>query len=500
MAETQALEAAAPSSPGEGVPLYLELAGRIAALIESGALRRGDRLSSVRDASARDGVSPSTIVQAYHHLEDRRLIEARPRSGYFVTGRRPAGVRPELPEPSTPPDRPAVVELHWASERVHLAACDPTLVSFGTACAGPALLGGDRLRRALSRATLRHRDSLCRYPYGNGAAALRAAVARRALGMGCELDPQRILLTNGTFEAIGLCLRAVTEPGDTVAIESPTAFGFLQILESLHLRALEIPTHPRTGLSLPALELALDTQPVRAVLAVPTLSNPLGAIMPAADRRRLARMMAERDLPLIEDAIFNDLCERNEGRRTVKSYDRDGVVMLCSSFSKTVSPGMRTGWLEAGRWSARVQHFKHVLSGGHTEIVEQAMADVLTQPGYEPAMRAMRRTMRERFVEARTLIGEHFPAGTRVTDPPGGFVLWVELPAGHDTSALFLEALDAGISIAPGSMFSATGRFGHCFRLGLGGDWGPVQRAALRQLGKMIRTPRDGKAAPASSA
>ncbi|WP_119153690.1 PLP-dependent aminotransferase family protein [Caldimonas tepidiphila] len=467
-------------------PLYLQLAERIGALVRTGALKRGDRLTSVREMARQQSVSTSTVLQAYRHLEDARLIEARPKSGYFVAATRAS--RAPVPEPdlTQPPIDSNSVDVSWMAERVFAAATDPGYISFGAACPSGELFQLDRLHRAVTRAAQRHRASLGRYPFAPGIEPLREAVARRALGMGCQLDPRNLLITNGCLESISLCLRAVTQPGDIVALESPTYFGFLQILESLHLRALEIPTHPRTGLSIPALEFALDTQPVKAVLAVPTLSNPIGATMPLAERRQLARLMSQRGIPLIEDVLYNDLHGR-EGRRAVKSFDTEGHVMICGSFSKTVAPGIRLGWVEAGRWTAQVRRLKAALAGGHTELIELAMAEVLSTPGYEPMLRQLRTTIDARVEEARRLVGESFPAGTRVTDPAGGFILWAELPPEVSSVELFQACLRERICIAPGPLFTATPRYRNCVRLGLGGAWGDVQKDALRRVGAIAQ-------------
>jgi DNA-binding transcriptional MocR family regulator len=475
-------------------PLYLQIAESIACAIRSGALGRGARLDSVRDTARARNVSMATVVQAYRSLEDAHLIEARPRSGYFVAAR-PA----PLPEPETsrPPADSLAVDVSSLSATVMRMAREPGVMSFGAACPDVALFDQERVRRAVSRAAQRHRATLCQYPLGPGDAELRRAIARHALSLGCTLAPDDVLITNGCLDAITLCLRAVTQPGDVVALESPCYFGFLEILEHLHLRALEIPTHPRTGLSLDALQLAFDTQPVKAVLAVPTLSNPLGACMPLAERQRLARMVAERGVPLIEDVIHSGLAERDEQRRAVHSYDTSGHVMLCGSFGKTLAPGLRLGWLDAGRWRSRVQRLKAATSGGHTTFLERALADLLNQPGNEASSRRLRGTMAARIDEARGLIAQSFPAGTRVTDPPGGYVLWVELPTAIDSLALYRVCLAEHICIAPGTMFSATGRFRHCIRLGIGGAWNDAQRTALRRVGTLAKAmlPAASKAA-----
>ena len=460
--------------------LYLQLAQTIANAIRAGTLTAGERVPSVREMARQEGVSTSTVIQAYRSLEDAHLIEARPRSGYFVAAR-PAGL--SQPETSRPPPDSLPVDVSSLTVQVLRLANDPHHISFGAACPSADLFSQDRVRRAVNRAAQRNRRSLCHYPIGKGEETLRRAVARHGMRMGCQLDARNIVITNGCIEAITLCLRAVTQPGDIVALESPTYFGFLAILESLHLRALEIPTHPRNGISLDALQLAFDTQPIKAVLMVPTLSNPVASTLSLANRARLAAMVARHDVPLIEDVLYNDLAEHDDMRRAVKSFDTTGHVMVCGSFSKTVAPGIRLGWVEAGRWQAKVSLLKATTSGAQTAVLELAMADLLTQPGTEAGFRQLRATIAARVDEAGCIIAQSFPPGTRVTDPPGGFILWVELPPEVDSIELFKACLAERIVFAPGTMFSATDRYRHCIRLGVGGRWDHVQREGLRRIG-----------------
>lgn len=465
--------------------LYQQLADSIATPIRAGTLARGERIPSVRELARSRGVSIGTVQQAYRMLEDAQLIEARPRSGYFV-----AAQPLNLPEPETsnPPADSMAVDVSSLATRVMHLAHDPGYISFGAACPGADLFAEERVRRAVSRAAQRHRATLCQYTTGYGDESLRRAIARHALRMGCQIDPNHIVITNSCLESITLCLRAATRPGDVIALESPTLFAFLEILENLHLRALEIPTHPRSGFSLDALQLALDTQPVKAVLAVPTLSNPIGSSIPPVDRRRLAQMLTEREIPLIEDVIHNDLANHDEQRCAVRSFDTTGNVMICGSFSKTIAPGLRLGWVDAGRWGPKLVRLKESTSGSQTTMIERALADLLTQPGIEAGYRQMRRTIAARLEEARGLIAQYFPDGTRATDPQGGFILWVELPHSIDSLELFQACLTENIVIAPGKMFSATGYFRHCIRLGLGGHWNDAHRLGLRRVGELARS------------
>ncbi len=465
--------------------LYLRIAETLSRAIRRGVLAHGERMPSIRELARAHGVSISTAVQAMRALEDAGLVQARPRSGYYV-----AATPLRLPEPgvSRPPAQCQAVDLAAIAAQLRPLAHDPDYVSFGAACPAPEVFDVDRVRRAVVRAAQRHRRLLCHYPTGQGEEALRRAIARHALRLGCTLDPDDILVTNGCGEAVMLCLRAVTQPGDVVALESPTYFGFLQILESLHLRALEIPTHPRTGLSLEALELACDVQPVRAVLAVPTLSNPLGSSMPLEQRERLAAFVARRGIALIEDVIYSDLADDEESRRAVRSFDPSGHVMICGSFSKTVAPGIRVGWVDGGRWRDRVHQLKIAASGGgHSGVLELAMAELLTQTGNEAGYRQLRHRFGARVDEGRALVARHFPRGTRVTDPPGGFILWIELPEAIDSMALYRACLQERICIAPGTIFSATDRYRHCIRIGLGGRWDDAARAALARVGAIAR-------------
>lgn len=465
-------------------PLYLTIAEALAHSIAVGTLRRGERLPSLRALARQRGVSLSTATLAYRTLEDQRLVEVRDRSGWYVSGP-PAALRE--PAASRPTPRARQVDRMQLAAELMRWVDDPGLHSFGAACPGPELFDPDRVRLALQRAAQRHRPLLTRYGFGPGQPALRRAIARDALSLGCDLDPERLIVTHGAREALSLCLRAVTQPGDVVALESPTFFGFLETLEVMGLRALEIPTHPRHGLSLEALELALRTQPVKALLLVPTLSNPLGACLPLAQRRRLAAMAAEHQLPVIEDVIYNDLAPEGTPRRAVKSFDPEGWVMLCHSYSKTLAPGMRLGWCEPGRWHDRVLQLKITSTGGQAPVLELAIADLLSQPGHQAALRQLRRAIAERVEAARTLIARHFPAGTRVTDPPGGFILWVELPREIDTVQLAEACLADSICIAPGLLFSASDRYRHCLRLGLGGRWDAAQQQALARIGSLAQ-------------
>lgn len=464
--------------------LYRKVAEGIQALIQAGTLRTGDKVPSVRTLSRQQRVSVSTVLQAYERLEDAGLIEARPQSGYYVRRRSAPAAEPDA---SRPPQRALPVGVNALASLVIAAAHDRSMVAFGSACPSGELFPLERIRRVLVSRARRDRDAIGRYGLPPGSDQLRRAIARRALEWGCRIDHRDLIITWDCMEAINLCLRAVTKPGDTVALESPTFFGFLQILEALGLRALEIPTHPRNGISLDALEVALGAHDIKAAIVMPTISNPIGATMTDAAKRRLVSMLAAAKVPLIEDHIFGELHYSGPLPRAAKSYDRGGNVMLCSSFSKTLAPGLKAGWIEPGQWGERIRTLKFVASGGQNELIELTLAELLESGGYERSLRQLRRRVEAQVDMARGVIAESFPRGTKVTRPAGGFVVWIELPKRCDCVALFEQLLERGITIAPGPMFSATQRYRNCMRVSLGQPWTERSERALREVGALAR-------------
>jgi DNA-binding transcriptional MocR family regulator len=320
-----------------------------------------------------------------------------------------------------------------------------------------------------------------------GNRALQHQIARRAFDHGCDLDPDALVITNGCMEALNLALRAVAKPGDVVAIESPTYFGILQIVESLGLRAIEIPTSPRTGLSVDALELATRRPgAVAALVVMPNFSNPLGSLMPDAAKRRMVALMAERGIPVVEDDIYGDLHFEARRPRPAKAFDREGGVMLVSSFTKTVAPGLRVGWIAPGRWLPQVSMLKFINTVSTAELGQEVIAEFLATGGYDRHLRALRSAFRDQVSRMSEAIGRYFPPETRVTRPRGGFVLWVELPAAVDAGELFRLAARQGVSLAPGVIFSPSGRHRHHLRVSCGYPWSERIEGAVRTVGALV--------------
>ncbi len=476
-----------PDRSAAAAPLYRQLADQLAAQVESGALGPGERLPSVRQFSAQQRVSVSTALQAYGRLEDHGLIEARPKSGYYVRSRR----LDRLPEPqaSAPAVRAARLGLGEQRARVLEAGVRPDVVPFGIGSPSMALLPVEKLHRTLGAVVRRAGRKALDYDPPPGCLALRRQLARRAPDWGGSLGPDDFFITGGAMEAIFLALRAVTRAGDTVALESPTYFGILQAVENLGLKALEIPTHPRDGLDLDALAAALARQRVAAVIAVPSFNNPLGSCMPERNRQRLVELLRKPEIPLIEDDIYGDLSHAPPPRlRAAKAFDRDGLVLLCGSVSKTLAPGWRVGWLAPGRFAAEVRRLIIGSTLATPTPLPLAVAEFLQNGGYDHHLRGLRATYARQLERTRQAVAECFPADIKLTRPGGGFLLWVELPAGVDANELAERALAAGVSIAAGPLFSAQARhFSNFIRLSCGHPWSPQLERGVGLLGHLVK-------------
>ncbi len=464
--------------------LYERLASDLSGIIVAGNLRPGERLPSVRRLARERRLSVSTVLQALRQLEDRGLVEARPQSGYFV---RHASARLAQPNVRSTPDEAVPVDVSQRLMQVLQTGIKPGVAPLGAALPSSSLLPLAALQRLYGGVIRRHPQLLEGGSHINiDEAALVRQLVLRSVGWAGPLAAREFVITNSCTEALALCLRAVTKPGDTVAVESPAYYLMLQLLELLGLKALEIPTDPCTGLSIEALDLATRDGGVAACLLVANASNPLGSIMPDEHKRRLAHLTAERGVAVIEDDIYGDLYFGNTPPRTIKAFDKVGNVMLCSSFSKCLSPALRIGFVAAGRYRRQVALQKTVTSGGTNPVTQHVLAEYLESGSYDRHMRGLRRAYEHQVDAMRAAVARHFPPATRITQPQGGFVLWVELPDEVDTSALYDRAIAAGVAYVPGELFSASGMYRNCLRLNCGNPHTPEIEDAVRRLGALM--------------
>ncbi|MCI2811083.1 aminotransferase-like domain-containing protein [Eoetvoesiella caeni] len=465
--------------------LYEVLAAELAASIHSGALRTGEKLPSVRQVTANRGVSASTVFQAYYLLEAQGLVRARERSGYYVSH----GARllpPEADTPSEPEDGAASLDISDKVFEVLESVMTREVVPFGSAFPSPLLFPMERLSQALG-SSARNLD-----PWSTvddltpGYADLRRQIALRYLASGLHVHTDEIVITNGALEALNLCLEVVTQPGDAVLIETPTFYAALQSLERLQLEAVEVPTHPREGIQLDAMERAIERHRPKACWLMTTFQNPLGSLMSDEKKQALVEMLARHEVPLIEDDVYGELYFGNKRPALAKSFDRTGIVMHCSSFSKSLAPGYRVGWAAPGRYMRTVARRKLTTTLACPVPTQMALAHYLEKGGYDKHLRRLRKALQTQQTVFAQAIGHYFPIGTRATRPAGGYFLWVEMPDGVNALEIHRQALSHGISVAPGPIFSAKRAFSNCLRLNYGHAWDARSEAALATLGRLV--------------
>lgn len=465
---------------------YERFADDIAELIRSGVLGPGQRVPSVRYASQTHGVSPSTVFQAYYLLERRGLIRARPRSGYFVNAHAP---RPfSEPQPQAPASESTDVDVSGLVFSILDSIKDPHTVPFGSAFPSPSLFPLQRLSRSLASASRAMDPRMVVTDLSPGNPQLRRQIALRYMVGGLMLPMEELLITNGALEALNLCLQAVTQPGDLVAIEAPAFYACLQVLERLKLKAVEIPVHPREGMDLGVLAQTLEKHPVKAVWCMTNFQNPVGASMPEAKKQELVELLRRHQVPLIEDDVYAELYYSQQAPKPAKAFDTEGLVMHCGSFAKSLAPGYRIGWVAAGRFAQKIERLKLMTSLCASMPAQAAIADYLQHGGYDRHLRKLRYALEGQQANMLAAIARHFPAQTRVSQPSGGYFLWLELPEQMDALKLFHMALAQGISIAPGPIFSPTRRFGNCIRLNYGSPWGDGAEQAMETLGRIVRS------------
>ncbi|MFH1985479.1 MAG: PLP-dependent aminotransferase family protein [Pseudomonadota bacterium] len=463
---------------------YDTLADEIESKITTGVYKSGERLPSIRRLQATTGYSLTTVYRAFIELEQRGLVSPREKSGYFVKAR--SGI---LPVPDVKHYRPRAqkVTINSLAGAIVEAMGDLSYLQLGGTLTAPGLLPVKALGNFLkAMPAKRIRDAFTTYEHPCGNPGLRHQLARRSVNLFQGVDAEEVIVTGGCIEAVSFCLRAVAGPGSTVIVASPTYPWFLQIIEDLNMLALELPTDPRTGIDLDAMERAVSEHPVAACILVPNFHNPLGFLMPEDRKQRIVRFLNGKNIPVIEDDIHGELYFGGVRPSTLKSYDRKGLIMYCSSFSKMLAPGLRVGWTLPGRFRDAVRRLKLNHTIAAPSLNQQVIAEFMTGGAFDRHMRKLRSALKHQVSQMTTAIAQAFPAGTRITSPMGGLMLWVELDPSVDGLAVFNAARRERIAILPGIMCSTTGRYGNFIRISCGFPMDAAISRGIDTLGSIV--------------
>ncbi len=426
-----------------------------------------------------------TAFQAYYHLEGRGLIESRPKSGYYV--RFNHNRFPDLPNAVTPDPVTHDVSVKEMIASIYTDIAATGITNFALAVPDASLLPGAKLNKSVVWALRNSKDHCMDYEHTQGNIELRKQIAKLVFNWGGNVKPDEIIVTSGCLEAISLCLKAVTKPGDTVAIESPTYFGIYQAIESLGLKVVEITTDPINGVDLDHLQKAIKKFPIKACVFIPNYNNPLGSCMPDENKKKLVEIISRNNIPLIEDDIYGELYFGKTRPRTCKYYDTKGLVMHCSSLSKSLSPGYRIGWVMPGKFFDTVKQLKRIQNISSPTLTQAAMAYYLKYGRYEFHLKNLRKALHTQSLRYVQAIIKYFPPDTKVSRPHGGFILWLELNKNVNAFRLRTEAMKHHISIVPGKIFSSGNNYDNCIRICFGKPWDEDMDYGLMMLGKMIR-------------
>lgn len=466
--------------------LYDQVTQYINQLIDAGSLKPGDKAPSLRKLSQQLKVSISTVSQAYVTLETQGILKAKPQSGFYVNSQMPVSIK--TPKQVSCECFPKKVKIGKIFDDVFRMANNPNVIPFGAAKGSMELMPTKSLLRATQRVAARFPLNALDYCFPPGNKRLRQQIASRYQNVGLSVSPDEVIITSGATEAMFLSLQSIASRGDIIVVESPTYFSVLRLIERLGMMALEIDTDPDTGMDLEALADALETMEIKAMLSVPNFSNPVGSMMPDEKKKELVELLESFDVPLIEDDVFGNLYFGEERPRIAKCYEKKGMVLSCSSYSKTLAPGYRIGWVLPGKYYEQALDWKYSAFSATASLMQMSVAEFLASGDYDRHLVRLRKAFRQQVERGRFMIAQAFPEGTRISNPKGGFVLWIELPKGVSGLTVYQLAVEKGIGITPGFLFSATRKYKNFIRINCGNPWTEQLEAAIETLADIVKS------------
>ncbi|MCB2182280.1 MAG: PLP-dependent aminotransferase family protein [Desulfobulbaceae bacterium] len=465
---------------------YMSLANELENKISAGQYKVGEKLPSLRELHAQTGLSITTINQAYIELENRGLIMPREKSGFYV---KPL-LNDLLPLPSSHKrfGAPRKVSINSLVESIHASIHDKDILPFGAALPGTELLPLKQLNQSAKTVMGKYfKGDGLNYGPPDGAPELKRQIATRTIGYGHHIEEDDIIITNGCMDAIQLCLRAISSPGDVIITESPTFTCYLQLIEDMGLLALELPTSPSAGIDLVSLENSLKKHKVAGCILNHSFQNPLGFRMSEDSKMRLLEILTRHKVPVIEDDIYGDLYFGNSRPASLASCNEKATVLYCSSFSKSLAPDLRVGWMLPGKFKEKIKRLKFNSSIACPKLNQLIIADFLQNGHYERHLRKYRNAMKNQVSNTARAIARYFPEDTKLTAPDGGYVLWLELNKKIDSIELYSMAREENIFIIPGGICTSTGKYKNCIRISCGNPWNDRLEHGIRQLGKIIK-------------
>ena len=450
--------------------------------IRQGRYLPGSKIPSIRSLSRRLKVSISTITQAYTLLEDQGFVNSRPQSGYFVRD----NIQTHTPPISRGTEPKPVTKLDIIC-RLLEGAKDKNLINLGSAMADNSFLPFRALQTHAQKVMRFSRDDAFTFSLPPGLLDLRQIISQRMLDANVRSHADDIIITTGATQALDLCLRTCTQPNDIIALESPCYYGYLRMASQLNLKVVEIPTDPNEGISFDALKLALQQWPIKAIVLSSRFSNPTAALIPKEKQKQLYDLVCSHKVPLIEDDVYGELGYATTPYGTIKQFDKKGLIMFCSSYTKTLSSGLRVGWCLPGRYYDQVLETQQCGTWGISSMAQLTLESYLRQGHYDKHLRQLRSMTEENTFRVANFLKNSFSGESLVSTPKGSFLLWFCMPQNINVDKVQKYALERGINLAPGSLFSNTSHFDSYLRINCALPWKEKLEPALIKLVNCIR-------------
>jgi 2-aminoadipate transaminase len=374
----------------------------------------------------------------------------------------------------------AVREILKVSER-------PEIISFAGGMPAPELFPTSAVARAHAEMFEREGPESLQYSTTEGWRPLREWISRRMNQRGIAAEVDRVLMTSGSQQGIDLAAKVFLEPGDTIIVENPCYLAALQTFSSYEASFIAVDSDD-DGMNIDQVEEALANSTPKLIYIVSDFHNPKGTSLSVERRRRLVELARLHQVPILEDDPYGELRYRGVRPPSLAALDRDGMVIYLSTFSKTISPGMRLGWAIASSEIMQAMVIAKQASDLHTSTVEQrAAARLLADFDYDGHVRTLCREYGARCEAMLEAIAESFPADCRPTRPEGGLFVWVELPASINGEELFEEALAEGVAFVPGASFFASEPKNNFIRLNFSNRPPDMIREGVNRIGTILK-------------
>ncbi|MEF8841061.1 MAG: PLP-dependent aminotransferase family protein [Haloarculaceae archaeon] len=344
----------------------------------------------------------------------------------------------------------------------------PGAVSLSFGFPYPASFPEEELVAAAEAVFEEEGDEALQYGGGDYVDRLVESVVTQERRRGIDCGPENVLLTNGATHAIDVVCHTFLEHGDEVFVEAPTFMGTLKLLDNYGAEVTGFESD-HDGLRIEAIAAGLESrreagEPTPKLLyTIPTFQNPSGTTMSRDRRKRLLELAAEYDFLVLEDDVYGRLRYSGEDVPPLAALDGTGRVVRTNTFSKTIAPGVRSGWVLADE--EILEEVSRMRAGGANTFTQSVLGRYCTEGPFEENVAELRAEYAVRCDHMLDRLEEHMPSGTEWTDPAGGFFIWVELPGGIDTEELLPRAAEEGVTYLPGRLFFPDDRGKNCLRL-----------------------------------